>query len=248
MNNSFFDTVQSSSSVEPLSESVAMHSCRIDVKEETRVLHNDNTIGDKRKGNPDIKVEDIGHCEISQSIPKRLKSETNDNESQNEFCGNDLDQENCDDHDNEYQHLTPSDKQANRLPFSGLCKRLEQVWKQRQRREASKESKLSYLFPSKKYFQKEPNSSMFQYLRIILPDIDYSRPHNGMKEKTIAETWGHAMGLDKRSRPFEKLVKFTDPSVASAGTVGDLSLVVEEVMKERMCSNDGSSVTLGKIK
>ena len=59
---------------------------------------------------------------------------------------------------------------------------------------------MEFLIPRRiiSYMGKE--HSFFPLLRIIVPDIDVSRPHTGMKESTIAVVWGTAMGKSNSVR------------------------------------------------
>ena len=54
------------------------------------------------------------------------------------------------------------------------------------------------------------------------------------------------MGFSRGSNAYEKLVNFTIPEKAGPTAVGDFSLAIYEVMKDRY-STDFSSVTIGQI-
>lgn len=147
----------------------------------------------------------------------------------------------------EYKVREPTYTKTNSLSFHTLCGRFEKLWTQRKKNSdrVSKESRLQYLLPPKlKKFL--GNDSPFPMLRLVMPEIDTSRPHNGMKEKTIGVAWAEAIGLSKGSRAYEKLIKFNDPTVAGPTAAGDLSVAVLEVMEERF-SNKKSNVTVGQM-
>ena len=109
---------------------------------------------------------------------------------------------------------------------------------------------LGYILPPKLLGEYMGDTSPFPLLRLILPEMDTSRPHNGMKEKTIARSWAEAMGFARESRPYQKLLLFNDPTVAGPTAAGDLSIAVKEVMENRIFTNNGtigSTVTVGTI-
>ena len=147
-----------------------------------------------------------------------------------------------------YQPREPSYDKANSIPFSLLCKRFETLWKQRKvssKKKVSTLEKLKYLLPDslKEYLA---GGSPYPLLRLVLPDHDSCRPHTGLKEATVGKVWGGALGLWKNSTTYKKLIKFNDPAHVSPNAVGDLSVVVQEVMQERY-SGKGSKLTLGEV-
>ena len=91
---------------------------------------------------------------------------------------------------------------ANKLQFAKLCQKLDRIWAQRKKisNKQNKETLLSYLLPSSlsKYLQSvdkdDVHGSPYPFFRLILPDIDTSRPHCGMKESIIATSYGEAIG------------------------------------------------------
>ena len=90
---------------------------------------------------------------------------------------------------------------ANKLQFAKLCQKLDRIWAQRKKltNKQTKETLLSYLLPSSlsKYLQSDDDAvhgSPYPFFRLILPDIDTSRPHCGMKESIIATSYGEAIG------------------------------------------------------
>eukprot|EP00978_Attheya_sp_CCMP212_P029441 scaffold104590_cov61-Attheya_sp.AAC.1 len=137
---------------------------------------------------------------------------------------------------------------ANALRFSTLVERMETCWKQRKKTQnkPSKDQLLEFLLPPKLKKILGPKQSPFPILRLILPDLDTTRPHTGMKEKTIAIVWAEAMGLGKGTSAYEKLLRYHDPDVAGPTAAGDLSVALYEVMKDRY-STDKSGVKIGQI-
>lgn len=170
----------------------------------------------------------------------------------------------------------PDCSKANLLPFAILCKRLEFLWKERSNRsnKRSKDVLLQYLLPSSlhKYLA---GGSPFPLFRLIMPEIDTSRPHSGMKEKLIATSWAEALGMlliiclsldsfisnanqsnsgtmhnfigfNKGSSPYLKLTHYTDPTIAGMKAAGDLSVALKEVLEERF-PYPPSKMTVGQI-
>jgi hypothetical protein len=92
----------------------------------------------------------------------------------------------------------PDTTKINRFKFSNFCKMCEKAFQQKERDpgakkgpKASKEQILEMLLPIK-YLNKKFEQvywSAFPLLRLYMPDIDSSRPHTGMKEKTIAKAY-----------------------------------------------------------
>jgi len=145
----------------------------------------------------------------------------------------------------------PADEtKANQLPFCILCNKLEKLWKQRNLKQGNKKRTknelLELLLPSnlKRYLGE--TGSPFPLLRLIMPEIDTFRPNVGMKEKMIANCWSDAMGFSRKSTSYLKLVNYTNPEIISSSAVGDFSLVIYEVMKERYGENP-SSITIGQV-
>ena len=137
---------------------------------------------------------------------------------------------------------------AAKIPFVQVCNRLEYLWKLRlnKKRVVTKQKKLECLLPDalKEYLGDE---SPFPYVRLILAEHDSSRPHTGLKEARIAETWARAMGCDKGTEAYKQLTGFKNSTVIKNPiSVGDLSCVVQDVMTERM-PGTGSKLTVGDV-
>ena len=91
------------------------------------------------------------------------------------------------------------DARANKLPFLDLCKRFDHIWGERKKQSnrATTKQMLDYLLSDKirNYFG--VRYSYYQMLRIIVPDVDLSRSHYGMKEVNIAAAWADALGMSR---------------------------------------------------
>jgi hypothetical protein len=92
----------------------------------------------------------------------------------------------------------PDSIKINTMKFSIFCKRCEWVFQQKDRApgdekvsKASKEKILETLLPIKTLNTGfgQVYWSAFPLLRLYMPEIDSSRPHTGMKEKTIAKAY-----------------------------------------------------------
>ncbi len=172
--------------------------------------------------------------------------------------------------DEPYPPNTPDESLANKLSFYQLCKTLEKIWNASHNtstssslitksKKTTQEEKLSKLLdPLQKYFARKEASTWFPILRLIVPNLDNTRGHLGLKETAIATAWIQALGLRKNNDSYNSIMYFTDPSTAvkpvsaSLGgfvttTDGDLSLRVQAVLAERIPSTQSSKSTIGKI-
>jgi DNA ligase-4 len=143
----------------------------------------------------------------------------------------------------------PDYAKANSLPFYVLCRRLDVLLQQRLSKDRqSREELFHYLFPNQ-LRQYIGQGSWFPLLRLIMPDIDTSRPHTGLKEKTIALAWAEALGLAPHSPSYLRILHYSDPTyfetVGTAG-VGDLSSVIYNEMQRRT-GDEQSGLTVGHI-
>ena len=76
----------------------------------------------------------------------------------------------------------------------------------------------------------ESKGSPYPYLRLILPDHDSARPHSGLKESKIAETWAKALGQTKGSKIYSLLTGYRNGKlIKNQDSIGDLSCVVKAV-------------------
>ncbi|KAL7541228.1 hypothetical protein ACHAXR_012211 [Thalassiosira sp. AJA248-18] len=197
------------------------------------------------------------------SIGKRKHNNGEDNNSNN---NNNLSDDDSDDYNEDQKGETtieiptletyiprpPSYTKANAIPFGEICRRLETLWNLRfSQKKVPKLDRLAYLLPDsmQAYLQ---GGSPYPYLRLILSEHDSSRPHTGMKEARIADTWVHALGLAKGNEYEKRLRNFRDSRViANPNSVGDLSIVIMDVVKERMPvvgkGGGGSKLTVGEV-
>jgi DNA ligase-4 len=146
----------------------------------------------------------------------------------------------------------PDDSKVSAIPFGKFCcHRLEAVWKKRREKKSSRRmkdsEKLEALLPREKMLNQLNGQTIYPWLRLILPDQDSQRSFL-MKERKIADAYCKAFGFGKGTRNFEMLYNFTDPEKVPPEVAGDLSLVVEHVLKQRIPSGFSPvSVTIGKI-
>jgi len=164
--------------------------------------------------------------------------EMNDSEQQQDGHNNDIDVNG---------EFVPDFTKANSLSFAQLCRRFEMVYKQKLKgsKKQSTQTLVGCLLPDKMYLYLN-GSSFFPLLRLMLPDLDTSRPHTGMQERTISVAWADALGFIKQSRPYQKLIHFNDPTIAGPSAAGDLSKVVFEIMKDRF-PDKPSNTNIGQI-
>lgn len=94
-------------------------------------------------------------------------------------------------------------------------------------------------------FQALKSQSIFPLLRLYCPDIDLARNYN-IKERVIAQAYCNALGLTKNGRNYEMLYNFTDAQKVPQDIAGDLSLVVQHVMEDRI-SNQPSMMKVGDV-
>ena len=108
--------------------------------------------------------------------------------------------------------------------------------------------RIAFLLPkAMKDKMDESNGSPYPYLRLILPDHDSARPHSGLKESKVAETWAKALGQTKGSKIYSLLTGYRNGKlIKNQDSIGDLSCVVMDVMKERQ-PGSGSKLTVGEI-
>jgi hypothetical protein len=185
--------------------------------------------------------------------------------------GNDHDDEGADDDDEESSLASVATVEAdcdvtNSLPFSIFCQRVEKLWLQRstksdnigiltttsgktttkkRMKKWTETEKKNYILPAPMLKETLRHQSLFPLFRLLLPDIDNSR-HIAMKEKLIAQVYCEALGLEKENAAYKMLYGFTDPQKAPTDCVGDLSLVVQHVMTQRIPTRP-SRTTIGEI-
>ncbi|KAL3943081.1 MAG: hypothetical protein SGBAC_002814 [Bacillariaceae sp.] len=129
--------------------------------------------------------------------------------------------------------VEPESTFANMMQFALICSRMESLFQQRiakNRRRVKVEQKYEHIMP-KKLIQAMKGQSLYPLLRLYCPDIDNKRFYN-MKESQIAKAYCNALSLGDGSTA-KMLKNFTDSQHVPPHLVGDLSLVVEQVMKDR---------------
>lgn len=140
----------------------------------------------------------------------------------------------------------PEYDRANAMRFATICQKMEELWKLKLNKSVKRtaDERFDRLLPPKllKAFQPQ---SVFPLFRLIMAELDSSR-NIYMKEKLIAGAYCRAMGFAKGTSAYEMLHGYTDPLKVPRHLVGDLSLVIEDVLKKRE-NNEPSRVTVGTI-
>jgi hypothetical protein len=105
------------------------------------------------------------------------------------------DGDNGSENDEEEQEFEPDYRRANKIRFVDLCGTFEKLWenKTRSTNRGSRDQQLRYILP-KALLDTLQGGSPFPILRLIMPKIDTSRPHFGMRESNIINAWRGAMG------------------------------------------------------
>ena len=95
----------------------------------------------------------------------------------------------------EVEEFEPDYTRANKIRFADLCGAFEKLWENRKRttNRGSREQQLRYILP-KALLDTLQGGSPFPILRLIMPEIDTSRPHFGMRESNIVSAWKGALG------------------------------------------------------
>ncbi|KAG7366607.1 ATP dependent DNA ligase domain containing protein [Nitzschia inconspicua] len=144
--------------------------------------------------------------------------------------------------------IEPMDSKINSLSFASCCKRLEYVFRKKMEKKASKRLKererLEVILP-KAMLRDLGGQTIYPYLRLLLPEQDSLRQY-AMQDRKVAEMYCNALGFAKKSTNYEMMYDFTNPSKVPEGCAGDLSLVVEHILKLRIPKED-SKITIGKI-
>ena len=201
---------------------------------------------------------------VASSSTARVKTEPKEEEEKDNYTNLSDDDSNTDENDQQSTIITtiptletyipkpPTYTKINTIPFAELCRRLELLWNLRFRKtKVSKEKQMGEcLLPhAMRTWLDTCGDSPYPYLRLILPDHDSARPHTGMKEARVAETWWKALGLTKGSMHCKQIVNYRNPDIIKNETSrGDLSCVIMDVMKERsMHTGKGSKLTVGEV-
>ena len=182
---------------------------------------------DNSKNNKSIEEDDISTDDEEGDLGESLQFQTLDN----------------------YNPPPPDYSKANSMPFKQVCSRLEQLWLQRasnnSKRKVSKQEKLNYLLPKSLLTYLE-GGSPFPYLRLIIPGSDSSRAHTGLKEAKIIQVYKQAMNLPRDGSLVKSMEQWRDSSKTGMQAAGDISLVIENILKERMPTS-GSKLTVGEV-
>lgn len=159
--------------------------------------------------------------------------------------------------DSDGPEFEPSEDQLNGVPFHWLCQQLEMIWASRKNSNSNRKggnpllrqqgNKLRLLVPPRmKESLRQKNGSAFPLFRLIVPESDTSRQFS-MKDNKTAEMYCKAFGWEKGSKNQIMLSKFTDPQTVPQHLAGDLSLVAEHILAQRMPSNQYSNITIGEM-
>jgi hypothetical protein len=141
--------------------------------------------------------------------------------------------------------VPPDYDRTNSLPFFQIVKRMEALWQlRRNKKKVSDLEKKEYLLPPKLLKALEPQS-IFPLIRLLVPDQDNAR-NCYMKEKLIAQAYCDAEGFSKGTTNYDMLFGFTDPQKVPHTMAGDLSLVIQHVLEQRMPAQP-SKCTVGQI-
>lgn len=98
--------------------------------------------------------------------------------------------------DEEEEKFKPDYRRANKIRFADLCGTFEKLWENRKRttNRGSRDQQLRYILP-KALLDTLQGGSPFPILRLVMPEIDTSRPHFGMRESNIVNAWKGALGM-----------------------------------------------------
>jgi ATP-dependent DNA ligase I len=141
---------------------------------------------------------------------------------------------------------------ANKLPFIGLVQMLDRIVEQ-----SGPKKKTEFLFNHKFVGQASlreylKNQSWWPIMRLVLPDIDKERLQYRLQHKNLGKAFISALGwdADKNLNPqAQRLIHYNNPTVAAkvpGARVGDLSTVLEDVLRER-CPTSQRGVTVGEV-
>jgi ATP-dependent DNA ligase len=156
--------------------------------------------------------------------------------------------EDANDRNDDQTNTDPDDSKINSLLFAPCCIKLERVLRNKMEKQAKKrwkeKERLEILLP-KAMLQSLNGQTIYPYVRLLMPEQDSHRQY-AMQERKVAEMYCNALGFAKKSTNYEMLYQFQDPLKAPAGCAGDISLVVEHILKMRI-PGEYSKVTIGKI-
>jgi ATP-dependent DNA ligase len=87
--------------------------------------------------------------------------------------------------------------------------------------------------------------SLYPLIRLYAPDNDNARTYQ-MKDRLIAQSYCSVLGFSKGTKKYDMLYHFTDPAKCPPHLNGDLSLVVEHIMRERTADTP-SKLNIGEV-
>ncbi|KAL3924697.1 MAG: hypothetical protein SGILL_000884, partial [Bacillariaceae sp.] len=153
-----------------------------------------------------------------------------------------------DDHDGEDGTVEPDETLMNSKSYAAACVKMERVWRNKRGPVPKrwKEQERKEMLIPKEMIRDLKGQSIYPWIRLLLPEQDSHRQFR-MKDKYLADGYCDALGFGKGTRNYEMLRHYQDPAkIAKEGIAGDLSLVVEYVLEQRI-SKKRSSVTIGEI-
>lgn len=196
--------------------------------------------------------DDVGNNEddTTSELENRNGENNRNNENDDDDGDNGSDDAGYDTDQTSTSHFEPSDSKVNSVPFFDVfCKRLEKLWNNKRQKRAFKrwkeDQRLEYIIP-RNMIDSLQGQTIYPHLRLLLPDQDSSRQFN-LRETKIAQMYCNAVGLAKGTKNYDSLMCFTDPQKVRPDIAGDLSQVVQDVMKLRIPSDLHSKITLGKM-
>ncbi|OQR90666.1 DNA ligase [Achlya hypogyna] len=128
---------------------------------------------------------------------------------------------------------------AAELPFASFCGLLDRV-----ATTSKTDAKLKLIF-SPEFRAACGTSSLYPFLRLLLPHLDRDRTYK-LKEKKLAALYVELLGLSPTSADGKKLLHWTDPTIVTSRAVGDFAMVLAEVMTYRSKAR-ATTATLGDI-
>lgn len=151
---------------------------------------------------------------------------------------------------NENGTLEPDETYVNSFKFSAGCIKMERVWRNKRGPVPKrwKEQERKEMLVPKKMIEDLNGQTIYPWIRLLLPGQDSHRQYRmGGDGKHLTNAYCDALGFAKGTRNYELLRRYQDPSkIPKEGIAGDLSLVVEYVLEQRI-SKKHSSLTIGEM-
>lgn len=128
-------------------------------------------------------------------------------------------------------------------PFSLLCKVFDKIKLKR-----TKDQKLDVLFTSDARRMVLAGNSLYPIVRLLLPQADSERESYGVKEARLGRIYCKMLAIDKRVPDCDWVLNYADPARARDGVkAGDISAIIEEIMKYRTDHRGKESYTVAEI-